>query len=162
MEAGSLDSQERRETHSKRRVKQLAIGALACGMALQAGVALARPAVQGTADAPTARTARESGQPVIDWDQVLLSIVRTPGAQPASIQSTRNFAILHAAIYDAVNSIDRSHEPYLVGDRGCRRRCSCGPAQALPDPADRPRRGLCRRALTGARRRSQERGHPSG
>jgi hypothetical protein len=114
MKAGSLDSPERRETHSKRRVKQLAIGALACGMALQAGVALARPAVQGTADAPTAGTARESGQPVINWDQVLLSIVRTPGAQPASIQSTRNFAILHAAIYDAVNSIDRSHEPYLV------------------------------------------------
>jgi len=83
-------------------------------MALQAGVALARPAVQGPADAPMARTARESGKPVIDWDQVLLSIVRTPGAQPASIQSTRNFAILHAAIYDAVDSIDRSHEPYLV------------------------------------------------
>jgi membrane-associated phospholipid phosphatase len=51
---------------------------------------------------------------VIDWNRVLLSIVRTPGAQPASIQPTRNFAILHTAIYDAVNSIDRSHEPYLV------------------------------------------------
>ena len=50
--------------------------------------------------------AQESGQPVIDWNQALLSIVNTPGAQPASIQPTRNFAILHAAIYDAVNSID--------------------------------------------------------
>ena len=29
-----------------RRVKQFAIGALACGMALQAGVALARPATR--------------------------------------------------------------------------------------------------------------------
>ena len=54
------------------------------------------------------------GKPVIDWNQVLLSIVNTPGAQPANIQPTRNFAILHAAIYDAVNAIDRAHEPYLI------------------------------------------------
>ena len=27
---------------------------------------------------------------------------------------TRSFAILHAAIYDAVNAIDRTHRPYLV------------------------------------------------
>src|SRR6202007_2416787 len=62
----------------------------------------------------------ESGQPVVDWNQVLLSIVNTPGAQPATIQPTRNFAILHAAIYDAVNSIDRTHEPYLVSVRAPR------------------------------------------
>jgi hypothetical protein len=61
-----------------------------------------------------ARTAPAPGQPVIDWNQALLSIVNTPGAQPANIQPTRNFAILHAAIYDAVNSIDRTHEPYLI------------------------------------------------
>jgi membrane-associated phospholipid phosphatase len=64
-----------------------------------------------------ARTAQESGQPVIDWNQVLLSIVNTPGAQPANVQPTRNFAILHAAIYDAVNAIDRTHEPYLISVR---------------------------------------------
>jgi len=46
--------------------------------------------------------------------------VNTPGAQPATIQPTRNFAILHAAIYDAVNSIDRTHEPYLVSVRAPR------------------------------------------
>jgi membrane-associated phospholipid phosphatase len=61
-----------------------------------------------------ARTAPAPGQPVIDWNQALLSIVNTPGAEPANIQPTRNFAILHAAIYDAVNSIDRTHEPYLI------------------------------------------------
>jgi hypothetical protein len=64
-----------------------------------------------------ARNAPVSGQPVIDWNQVLLSIVNTPGAQPANVQPTRNFAILHAAIYDAVNSIDRTHEPYLISVR---------------------------------------------
>jgi membrane-associated phospholipid phosphatase len=98
----------------KRLARQLAIGAIACAMALQGGVALARPTVHGSAAARTTRKARESGQPVIDWNRVLLSIVNTPGGEPASIQPTRNFAILHAAIYDAVNSIDRSHEPYLV------------------------------------------------
>jgi len=51
---------------------------------------------------------------VIEWNRTLLTIVRTPGAQPASIHSTRNFAILHAAIYDAVNNIDPKFSPYLV------------------------------------------------
>jgi len=57
---------------------------------------------------------------VIDWNQTLLTIVNTPGAQPATIQPTRNFAILHAAIYDAVNAIDRSHDPYLIFARAPR------------------------------------------
>lgn len=51
---------------------------------------------------------------VIEWNRTLLTIVRTPGAQPATIHSTRNFAILHAAIYDAVNNIDPEFTPYLV------------------------------------------------
>jgi membrane-associated phospholipid phosphatase len=72
------------------------------------------------APARHARRAQESGQPVIAWNQFLLSIVNTAGAQPANIQPTRNFAILHAAIYDAVNSIDRSHEPYLISVRAPR------------------------------------------
>ena len=46
--------------------------------------------------------------------------MNTPGAQPANIQPTRNFAILHAAIYDAVNAIDRTHEPYLIAVRAPR------------------------------------------
>jgi hypothetical protein len=52
--------------------------------------------------------------PVVQWNRVLLQIVRTPGAQPATVHPTRSFAILHAAIYDAVNAIDRTHKPYLV------------------------------------------------
>jgi PAP2 superfamily len=72
-----------------------------------------RPDLQG-------RNAAVSGQTVIDWNQVLLSLVNTPGAQPANIQPTRNFAILHAAIYDAIDSIDRTHEPYLISVRAPR------------------------------------------
>jgi PAP2 superfamily len=51
---------------------------------------------------------------VVDWNKALLAIVRTPGAQPATVHPTRSFAIMHAAIYDAVNAIDRTHKPYLV------------------------------------------------
>jgi PAP2 superfamily len=51
---------------------------------------------------------------VIEWNRTLLAIVRTPGSQPATIHSTRNFAILHAAIFDAVNNIEPQFRPYLV------------------------------------------------
>ena len=67
--------------------------------------------------AETDETAQSSGQainPVVQWNRNLLSIVRTPGEQPATVHATRSFAIMHAAIYDAVNAIDRTHEPYLV------------------------------------------------
>jgi hypothetical protein len=60
------------------------------------------------------RNPHESGQPVIDWNRILLSILRTPGAQPATIHPTRSMAILHAAIFDAVEAIDGSHRPYRI------------------------------------------------
>ena len=51
---------------------------------------------------------------VVRWNKTLLTIVRTPGAQPATVHPTRTFAIMHAAIFDAVNAIDATHKPYLV------------------------------------------------
>jgi hypothetical protein len=51
---------------------------------------------------------------VVQWNKLLLTIVRTPGAQPATIHPTRSFAIMHTAIYDAVNSIDGKHTPYFI------------------------------------------------
>jgi membrane-associated phospholipid phosphatase len=71
--------------------------------------------------------AQHSAQPVnavIEWNRTLLAIVRTPGAQPATIHSTRNFAILHAAIYDAVNNIEPKFSPYLVRLSGVPRSAS--------------------------------------
>src|SRR6266849_8649419 len=55
-----------------------------------------------------------SVNPVVQWNRNLLSIVRTPGAQSPTVHGTHSFAIMHAAIYDAVNAIDRTHKPYLV------------------------------------------------
>src|SRR5262249_62030973 len=51
------------------------------------------------------------------------------------IQPTRNFAILHAAIYDAVNSIDRSHEPYLIEVRAPRNASETAAADAAAHAA---------------------------
>jgi PAP2 superfamily len=100
----------------------LALGTLGAAAVLPAGAYARTTQPQATNVRGLARHARtqESGQPVIDWNRVLLSIVNTPGAQPANIQPTRNFAILHAAIYDAVNAIDRTHEPYLLSVRAPR------------------------------------------
>src|SRR5216683_6589842 len=54
-----------------------------------------------------------SGTFVIAWNKELLKIVKTPGAQPATIHPTRSYAILHAAIYDAVVSITGDGPAYL-------------------------------------------------
>jgi hypothetical protein len=70
--------------------------------------------------------------PVIEWNRTLLQIVRTPGAQPPTIHSTRNFAILHIAIFEAVNNIDRDFKPYAVRLPHVSRRAS---PQAAADQA---------------------------
>src|SRR5262245_55114902 len=52
--------------------------------------------------------------PVVQWNRTLLAIVRTPKALLATVHPTRSFAIMHAAIYDAVNAIEKRHRPYKV------------------------------------------------
>jgi membrane-associated phospholipid phosphatase len=80
-----------------------------CG-SLQAQVQVPLPdeTVQSTTDVA------DSPNPVIEWNKTLLTIVRTPGAQPPTIHSTRNFAMLHVAMFDAVNDIAARFSPYLV------------------------------------------------
>lgn len=72
----------------------------------------------------------QSVNPVVEWNRTLLVIVRTPGAQPATVHSTRSFAIMHAAIYDAVNAIDGTHKTYLAGLSGLPRSASQDAAAA--------------------------------
>ena len=83
-------------------------------------------------DDHSAASSTEPVNPVIEWNRTLLSIVRTPGAHPPTIHSTRNFAILHVAIFDAVNKIDRIFKPYAVPLSDVLRRAS---AQAAADEA---------------------------
>jgi membrane-associated phospholipid phosphatase len=65
-------------------------------------------------DEPFVIGSTPSVNPVIEWNRTLLVILRTAGAQPPTIHSTRSFAILHASIFDAVNNIDGTYSPYLV------------------------------------------------
>jgi predicted lipoprotein with Yx(FWY)xxD motif/membrane-associated phospholipid phosphatase len=87
-----------------------------------AALMLAAAATLATTAAGT-RAAQTAPQPnqVLQWNQVLLGILHMPGAQPATIHATRNLAILHAAIYDAVNAIERTTSPYLVSVKAPRR-----------------------------------------
>lgn len=53
----------------------------------------------------TATLLAQTSNPVVEWNRTLLSLVRTPGMQPATMHSTRSFAIMHLAIEAAVNAI---------------------------------------------------------
>jgi PAP2 superfamily len=56
------------------------------------------------------------GDVVSDWNNAALDSIRA--ARTAPPIASRSLAILHAAIYDAVNGIARTHEPYLVQSGG--------------------------------------------
>jgi membrane-associated phospholipid phosphatase len=52
------------------------------------------------------------GDVVTDWNNAALDAIRTDRTAPPI--ASRSLAIVHVAIYDAVNGIARTHEPYLV------------------------------------------------
>src|SRR3979409_2316833 len=52
------------------------------------------------------------GDVVTDWNNAALDAIRAGNTNPPI--ASRSRAILHVSIYDAVNGIDRRHEPYLV------------------------------------------------
>lgn len=47
---------------------------------------------------------------VLDWNALMLDAIRTDNSGPTL--SSRNLAILHTAIYDSVNSVLRTRQPY--------------------------------------------------
>ncbi|HZL88513.1 MAG TPA: phosphatase PAP2 family protein [Pirellulaceae bacterium] len=49
---------------------------------------------------------------VLDWNAVALDAIRTTSMNPP--RASRALAIVHTAIYDAVNAIDRTHEVFSV------------------------------------------------
>jgi len=85
---------------------------IAVGATAASAVSAATPSSNKEVAAPAA--GGSSGAIVVAWNQELLHIVQTPGAQPPTIHATRSFAILHAAIYDSVVSITKDDHPYLV------------------------------------------------
>lgn len=68
------------------------------------------------------QTAELSGENVVvQWNRVLMTTVSTPGAHPATIMPVRSYAIMHAAMFDAANSIDGGYTPYLTEVPGSKR-----------------------------------------
>lgn len=63
--------------------------------------------------------------PVVDWNNAALDAIRAAGTPPPL--AARHLATVHAAMYDAVNGIHRTHEPYVIWDRA--------PQDASPDAA---------------------------
>jgi hypothetical protein len=79
----------------------------------------AAAAVLATTGLPTPATAapapvRPGGADVVlAWNRELLATVRTAGLQPATVHPTRSFALLHAALHDAVVATAGTGRPYL-------------------------------------------------
>jgi hypothetical protein len=88
--------------------RTLAAAALSC-------LALAATPAVGQAAQP---------DPALDWNQFLLGVQAMPGVQPATVHPTYELAIMHAALADAVTSIDNSAQPYLASVRNAPRNAS--------------------------------------
>ena len=93
---------------------------------------------------PRNANAQSATDIVIEWNRILQATLAIPGALPPTIFVTRPFAILHVAMFDALNSIDYVYRPYAVRARrssaalargGRRARC------ARCDGVDVPRSG---------------------
>jgi membrane-associated phospholipid phosphatase len=102
----------------------VAIAAVVAGLAAPALAATAGPR---TGSRSSVAFMPGSGQSAVDWNRELITILGTPGAQPATIHPTRSFAILQAAEYDAVTSITHAAPPYLFS--------VAAPGGARPDAA---------------------------
>ena len=73
----------------------LAIAALCTSLTALAG---------GAADSP-------AGNPVTRWNAVAIQVLPV---DPGLVMDSRAFAIVHAAIHDAVNGVERRYQPYTI------------------------------------------------
>ena len=76
------------------------------------GLALGIPGNLSSARAVASTPSNGGGNIIIAWNEALQGVL-TP-----SPSNTRDFSILHIAIFDAVNAIERAYSPYRVRLRG--------------------------------------------
>src|SRR5205809_5678451 len=69
---------------------------------------LIAPALVALASATVSRA-----DAVTDWNLIASNSIVVTAAQPPPV-SVLHFAMVHGAVYDAVNAIDHGHQPYLV------------------------------------------------
>jgi membrane-associated phospholipid phosphatase len=105
----------------------MAAAAVIAGVAAPAAAAAAATGREAASPPTSVAFSPGSGQSVVDWNHELITILGTPGAQPATVHPTRSFAILQAAEYDAVVSITHAAPPYQFS--------VTAPSGARPDAA---------------------------
>lgn len=78
----------------------------------------------GVINAQQTYSSSESGSSsedvVLQWNRVLGQTLQIPNAHPPTILPVRSFAMMHLAMFDAVNSIEGDYKPYLTNVRGSR------------------------------------------
>jgi hypothetical protein len=90
---------------------------VAVALAIGSAVITTPRAVAEPERPPALATSTDSS--VIDWNQIAAEATRTAGIAPAldPLHESRLYAMVHVAIHDALNSIDRRFEPYALDIR---------------------------------------------
>lgn len=88
---------------------------------IAAGLFAGLSAAVASAQGPSAHTLKEPSDfeapidPVLEWNQILIDTL--VAASPPNIAGPRLCAIVHAAVFDAYNGVDRRYEPLFVEGR---------------------------------------------
>ena len=61
---------------------------------------------------PCPALAQQGAETVIEWNRIMLATLGTPGALSPTVFFTRPLAVMHVAIFDALNSIDPLYTPF--------------------------------------------------
>ncbi|WP_162257523.1 vanadium-dependent haloperoxidase [Phycicoccus sp. Soil802] len=82
------------------------------GFALTAALGVALSAAAGTPATARQATPQDSSAVLLEWNLRAQPI--TGSLRPSAHGQTRGIAMVAGAVYDAVNAIDRGHQPYLL------------------------------------------------
>jgi hypothetical protein len=55
----------------------------------------------------------QSPDTILEWNRILLTTLGTPGATSPTVFFTRGLAVMHVAIFDALNSFNPVYSPYF-------------------------------------------------
>jgi hypothetical protein len=83
---------------------------------------------------PRHANAQSATDIVIEWNRILQTTLGIPGALPPTVFFTRPYAVLHIAMFDALNSIDYRYQEYAIRtDAGASASREVAAAQAAHD-----------------------------
>jgi len=85
-------------------------------LVLLAGVAGGVPSVAAHGTPPPAACEASAGDPVLAWNQIATDAMVTSGISPIldPMHESRLYAMMHIAVHDALNAIDRRSRPYAL------------------------------------------------